>query len=120
MKKYTIHFRGQKLRSKRSEPDSDPKLVDEWKDTVQSDKRPAVWQLTDFVYSRHGIAGVHFSHVPSQPGLFLASQPEDARGGYNPRGAYQACVVVRIACARNEPTVPVGSLGLPAFKPTNT
>jgi hypothetical protein len=113
MKKYTIHFQGQKLRVKRdSRQGSTPKLIDSWEDTLQSDSPPAIWHLTDFVYPKHGIPGAHFYSVDSQPGLFQTSQIEDSRGRFNPNGHYLAQLTVQITVSRNQPSNFTGTFGL--------
>jgi len=113
MKKYTIHFRGRKIRAKQDGPHSEPRVIDEWEETIQSNALPAVWHLTDFVYSRHGIPGAHFCHVPTQHGLFRAVQTEDNKGRFNSKGHYLAQVDVQITVSRNAPTVRVGTFDLP-------
>ncbi len=115
MKKYTIHFQGQKIRLKRHTAGAGPELVDEWEQTIQSDGPPAIWQLTDFVFPRQGIAGIRFYRVPSQPGLFRTTQVEDRVGRYNSKGHYLAQVDVQITASLNRPTVPVGTLNRPAL-----
>lgn len=113
MKKYTIHFQGQKIRAKQDVPNSELTVVDEWEDTIQSDDHAAVWHLTDFVFLRHGIPGAHFRHVPEHPGLFRAVQREDSRGRFNSKGHYVAQIDVQITASRNDPTVSIGTLNLP-------
>jgi hypothetical protein len=112
MKRYTIHFKGRKLRAKLGAHWSEPAVVDEWEQSIQSNEVAAVWHLTDFVYPRHGIPGVRFCHVPTEPGLFRASQHEDSRGGYNTKGRYLDLVDVQITMSRNEPAIRVGTLNL--------
>ena len=114
MKKFTIHFHGQKVRAKKNAHGlSEPELVDTWENTIQSNGPAAIWHLTDFVFLRHGIPGARFSHVPSQPGLFRASQPENSRGQYNSRGKYLAQVDVQVTASHNIPDVRIGTLNCP-------
>lgn len=110
MKKFTIHFEGKKFLGRQNDPNSKTELVDEWEDTIQSDGPPAIWHLTDFVYSRHGIPGAHFSYVPSSPGLFRAFEQADSKGRYNSRGRFITAVEVKISVSRNDPTFKVGTL----------
>jgi hypothetical protein len=118
MKKYTIHFQGRKLRAKQNPGGGvpswgEPVVVDEWENTIQSDGHAAIWHLTDFVFPRHGVAGVRFFHVPTQPGFFRACQREDNRGLYNTKGHYFGQVEVQISVSRNDPTLRVGTLNCP-------
>lgn len=110
MKKFTIHFEGKKFMVRQNDHNSKPVLVDDWEETIQSDGPPAIWHLTDFVFSRHGIPGAHFSYVPSSPGLFRAFEQEDSKGKYNPRGHFIGSVEVQIFASRNNPTVNIGTL----------
>jgi hypothetical protein len=112
MKKYTIHFQGQKWRG--NEGGSDPVLVDEWQDAIQSDCLPAIWHLTDFVYPKHGIPGAHFSYVPGQPGLFTSTRTEDRKGFATRSGKYLVRVDVQITYSRNNPSTFTGTFSLPS------
>lgn len=113
MKKYTIQFQGQKLRSRVDRQNSKPVTVDEWEETIQSNASPAIWQLTDFVYPKHGIPGIHFNSVSSQPGMFTASQLENNRGSYDSKGRYFAQIFVQITISRNTPSAFRETFGLP-------
>lgn len=113
MKKYTIHFQGRKMRAKLGPRASEPTVIDEWERTIQSDGLAAIWHLTDFVFPRHGVPGVRFYHVPSEPGLFRAFQQEDSRGLYNTKGHYSAQIDVQITISRNDPAIRVGTLNCP-------
>jgi hypothetical protein len=115
VKKYTIHFQGKKMRTKKDV--LEPKVVDKWEDTFESNVPPATWHLTDFVYHKHGISSAHFYYVPGQPGLFRATQSEDRHGSYNSKGRYLAQIDVQITATRNVPVeIAVGTLGRPPFR----
>jgi hypothetical protein len=111
MKKYTIHFRGQKVSFNIKSPHSPPKLIAEWEDTIQSNAPVALWHLTDFAYPKCGIPGAHFYHDLSQPGLFVGSRPENRLGQYSSKGNYLVEVRVQITMSKNLTTTQVGTLG---------
>jgi hypothetical protein len=118
MKKYTIHFSGEK-RVDDWDPENGAlgkdRIVDNWEATIESNLKPTLSQFSDFTYNRYGIGPNKFRHWPDEPGRFSASRLEDNDGNEDKNGRYLADYDVHITCTPTQDTVPVGHLGLKAI-----